>query len=524
MRITLLLLVLLAPQDEWKVEARDVQIPMRDGKSLAADLFLPPKAGKYPVVLIQTPYNKKGLGKPIGSKDATSNETGRGSISDALGLLDRDNYVYCVVDWRGFFASKGAMEGVDPKQWKRGQDGYDCVEWLASQAWSNGKIGMWGGSALGKQQLDTCAEHPPHLVCAVPLIASMGSTYDGYYEGGVLLESHVDKLDQLGFGVGKRVKESPLPSAPIWKYAERMTYRPETIEVPCLLITGWWDNFPDLIIKTFDDLGAKARPGSKLLIGPWDHVSIGIVEQGDWKFEKAAKMSADAAKAFFDFWLRDQKNGWDKTARVRYWTVNEEAWSDAEEWAKIKRSTRTLHLNPDGAIAVEAKKGTRVLAGDPRKPTPTLGGANLPPVKHGPTSQAELDGRKDVLVYAMKLTSPLRVNGNVEISLPFASNRADFTICARLCDVGSDGKPILIADAAKRARLETGKTMTLRFSVTATTWPAGHELRIYLSTSNWPRYGRNPNTGADHWDEKTAVDVEITIEHEKAELRVPVVE
>jgi hypothetical protein len=487
-------------------------------------------------VLIQTPYDKKRLGAVMGGADVPG-EAGRGSVSDALGLLDRENYAYCIVDWRGFYGSKAAMEGVRKQGFKRGLDGYDCVEWLASQEWCNGRVGTWGGSALGKQQFDTAAEHPPHLVCCVPLIASMGQSYEAYYEGGVLLEGHVEMLDRLGYGVSAVVRAAPLPTSPAWRAAERLTYRPDAIEVPCLVITGWWDNFPAQVIRTFEDIvakgGEKARKHSKMLIGPWDHVSVGVAEQGDLRFEAAAKESAVAAKAFFDAWLREKAdNGWDKTPRVRYWTVNEAAWAAVESWSGIKRKTATLHLDEERIVAAKPSGGTRSYVSDPRKPSPTLGGANLPPMKHGPKAQNALDGRADVLAYSTgKLEKPMRINGAVELSVAFTANREDCAIVARLCDVHPDGKAVLLADAAARARVRDGEpkplkpgeraALTLRFPPTAAVLPAGHALRIYLSSTNHPRYERLPNTGADHWDEKAAVDVDVTVLHDGTELRVP---
>jgi len=515
------LALLLALQDDWKQELKDIRIPMRDGKGLAADVYLPPKRGRFPAVLIQTPYNKKGLGAPISSGRGEGGEVGRGAVSDTLGLLDRENYAYIVVDWRGFYASKDAMDGVQRGKWRRGQDGFDCVEWIASQEWSDGKVGTWGGSALGKQQFDTAAENPPHLVCAVPLIASMGQRYEAYYEGGVYLEAHVKTLDALGYGVSKLALDNPLPDLPVWRFAQSTTYRPDKILVPCLVITGWWDHYPGQIIETFEDIvkrgGDKAREHSKFLIGPWDHVSVGVADQGGRKFEGAAKASAQAAKAFFDRWLRGVDNGWAKAPRLRYWVVNEEGWREAESWSAIPRSTRKLLLGADGKIVeADPKPGAREYEYDPKAPSPTLGGANLPPVKHGPTDQSTLGDRKDVLAYS---GGAVKIRGVVELELEVEPDRASFDMTARLCDVGSDGKPWLLADAVVRTRDAKPREkvrVTLRFPPTAATV---RELRVFVSSSNWPRYERNPHTGAHHWDAAAALPLRIRVCG--GELRVP---
>ncbi len=500
-------------QDEWKAELLDVRIPMRDGKDLAADVYLPPKPGRYPAVLIQTPYNKRHLGAPIGTGRGDGGEVGRGAVSDTLGLLDREHYAYVVVDWRGFFGSKAAMEGVSREKWRRGQDGYDCVEWAAAQPWSDGKVGTWGGSALGKQQLDTALEHPPHLVCCVPLIAALGQEYSFYYPGGVLLEAHVKTLDVLGFGVSRMVLAQPREDAPVWKLAGRATYRPQEIQVPLLMITGWWDHFPDQIVRTFEDIvsrgGRQAREHSRLLIGPWDHVGVGLSKQGDRSFPGAERASAEAAKAFFDRWLRGADNGWDRAPRVRWWRINEEGWGEAESWSGLRRETRAVPLGG----------GDRTYACDPRDPSPTLGGANLPPLKHGPTDHSALERRKDVLAFSVSLDKPERVNGAAELSFEATVDRPSCDFIARLCDV-VDGKPMHLADAVRRVRPVPGERtrVRLRFPATAVT---ARELRVYLSCSNWPRYERNPHTGADHWDEKAALPAAVTV-HGGAELSLPI--
>ncbi len=502
-------------EEDWKEEHPGALIPMRDGRHLATDVFLPPKPGRYPAILIQTPYDRRHLGVPIRSGAGDGGEVGRGAVSDLLGFVDRDHYAYVVVDWRGFFGSRAAMDGIQRGRWRRGQDGYDCVEWIAARPWCDGQVGTWGGSALGKQQFDTALERPPHLACCVPLIAALGQEYSFYYPGGVLLEAHVKTLDALGFGVSRMVIDHPREDDPIWRFAGRVTYRPQDIHVPVLMITGWWDHYPDQILRTFEDIvsrgGAAAREHSRLLVGPWDHVGVGLARQGGRVFGGAERASAEAAKAFFDRWLRGIDNGWDRGPRVRWWRVNEKGWGEAESWSGIRRSTKDAALGG----------GDRTVTFDPLDPTPTLGGANLPPLRHGPTDHSALRDRKGVLVYDLDLKESLRVNGTVELSFEATADRACCDFIARLCDV-VEGKPMLLADAVRRVRTAPGERtrVTLRFPAMAVT---ARELVLFLSGSNWPRYERNPHTGADHWEERGALAATVTV-HEGAALRLPVEE
>lgn len=494
--LALLVLAVARPvQGEWKPDQADVAIPLRDGKSLSADIYLPPNEGKYPTVLIQTPYNKALLRGMIGAGQKRHSEIGRGAESDLAVLRDRDHYAYVVVDWRGFFASKAAAEGVR-KPLKRGLDGYDCVEWIAKQPWSDGKIGTWGGSALGRIQLDTAVEKPPHLVCAVPLIAPLGQRYEDYYEGGILLEAHVKTLDRLGFGVSGLVKRFPHPEAPLWAMAKRATYKPEAIAVPCLFITGWWDNFPGAILSTFDDVRAKGGGNarqSRLLVGPWAHVSIGVSQQGDLAFAKAANASGAAAKMFFDRWLRGLDNGWDQTPESRVWQIGDDRWIDETPRGAARRAEETLTLGAGGAYA-----------SDPADPSPTLGGANLPPLKYGPTDHSPLDARKDRHVW--KVVKKLCVNGAPQLTFEATIDKESCDFIARFCEV-RDGKPYLLADAARRVKAQPGERtrVTLDFPPTAVTTG---ELRIYVTSTNWPRYARHEGV------------VAVTV-HDGATLKIP---
>jgi len=450
---------------------------MRDGKSLAADLFLPEKPGRYPAVLVQTPYGKA-RSSPLGGP---------------AGIRDRDHYAYVVVDWRGFHASRdAAVPRAD-----RGKDGYDCVEWIAAQPWSDGKVGTYGGSALGMQQFETAVEHPPHLVCCVPMIAAMGQSYDRYYPGGVLLEAHVRSLERLGFPGMDVVRRFPDAAAPAWGIAERATYRPAEVKVPCLLITGWWDHYPEAILRTRRDL-----PDAKLLIGPWDHMGVDKPRQGARDFGGAAGAAADAARRFLDHHLRGvEGDGWKGAARVRYWTVGEEGWTDVEEW-------------PGAATEAKAWKWSeeQAYAADPREPVPTLGGANLPPLPHGPTDHAELEKRKDLL--RRTVPGPLRILGQAEVDVTFTADRPSCDVAAWLCDGTTH-----LADAVRRATPRApGErcTATVHFPPIAATVK---ELRLYVASSNWPRYERNPHTGGLRWDDAAAQPLRITV-HEIA-LRVP---
>ncbi|NNJ54983.1 MAG: CocE/NonD family hydrolase, partial [Bacteroidia bacterium] len=161
------LLITTATSAQLSPDSRD--IPMRDGKYLAADFYSNDSTVQKPTILIMTPYGKFfytiiGLPFDIGYD------------------FSKSNYNFVIVDWRGRFASSGAF-AIDSDN---GEDGYDVVEWIAAQSWSDGKIGTWGPSALGGVQFDLAKEKPPHLTCCVPEVAAPIYEYSHYHPGGVL--------------------------------------------------------------------------------------------------------------------------------------------------------------------------------------------------------------------------------------------------------------------------------------------------------------------------------------------------
>jgi predicted acyl esterase len=516
----------------WPAEERDVRIPMRDGASLAANVLRPREPGRYPAIVVQTPYDKNRMGREYGDARRVG-EVARGSEA-AWARFDRAHYVYVFVDWRGFFASKGAMEGVDRRTWRRGLDGYDVVEWTAAQPWCDGKVGTWGGSALGKQQLDTAAERPPHLACAVPLIAAMGQRYEAFYEGGVRLEGHVKSLDALGFGVGALVSASPLPFAPVWAFARRRTYHPEQIDVPCLFVSGWWDNYPREVIETFEDVVAKggdrARAESRLVMGPWSHTAIDVAEQGDLAFSEAAGYSTTLTLRFFDRFLRGMTEGWDAVPRVHAFQAGDARWLTAARFGDIIGTPHALTLRPDGTISREPDAAepvgpaVRTYRYDPRDASPTVGGRNLPPLSHGPKNVSGIASRPDVLAWSTPtLETALTMRGEAEVSLTVSCDRPDVDVSVRLCDTFPGGAgSYLVGETIERASLRDGRasrpmkpgepvSLVLRLPPHAWTFLPGHRATLLVTSGNWPRYERNPHTGAPAWDEAAAVPATVTV-------------
>ena len=316
-----------------------VSIPMSDGQFLAGDLYLPNETDEFSTILIQTPYNKSSFllsGLPLN-----------------VGYdIESSNYAFLVVDWRCFFASLPACNLNS----NNGEDGYDIVEWIATQDWSDGKVGTWGPSALGSIQFQTAREQPPHLVCAVPIVVSPQTAYEKYFPGGA---ARVDYINFVGtyFGFQGLIADNPYYNF-LWTITENGSMYPDEINVPMLIIGGWFDhNTTDCLVQ-FDTLRSSSAPEvrdqHRLLMGPWTHNRVGNPVQGDLTFPDSENMDDAQALAFFDYHLREIENGWDNLPFIQYYQmgINSSTWRFTDTWPPLGLETTKYYLQEDQSLGV----------------------------------------------------------------------------------------------------------------------------------------------------------------------------
>ncbi len=503
----LLLLTLLLPRICWSQRYTPVSIPTRDGKTLAADLYASDTTVKRPAILIQTPYNKNVY--------RTLADLG---LSGGSLPYDSSHYNYVILDWRGFYGSSAAAKsGYD-----RGLDGYDAVEWIAAQGWCDGKVGTWGGSALGAIQFMTARQHPPHLVCSVPMIKDFKTKYSDNYYGGVFRREHVETVEKLGLTSVAVVLAHPTNDV-TWQFVEAGSDDAEDFTVPMLLVSGWFDHYPDDILRAFRDLRERSDPAvreeHRLIMGPWLHSGIDVAKQGELEFPNAVGIANDAALRFFDFWLRGVNNTWRNQPVVTYYQMGENVWKTTNDWSSVATSVDTLYLAADRTMSRTPDGVSRAdsFRYDPRDPSPSVGGSrfyfpgSVVPPSQGPMDQRpDVESRSDLLVYSTPvLSEPMAIDGPVKVELQFSSNRYDTDASVRLCDVYPDGRSMLITQAIRRLRFRSGYRpadtlalnpdqvvpVTIELQNTAITILPGHRLRLDVASSCWPHFDLNPNTG-----------------------------
>jgi len=486
-----------------------VAIPMRDSThTLAADYYVPPGCTSCPVILIQTPYNKNWYhaSLPLGIGNDLSNS----------------DYAFVIVDWRGF---NGSLPALTPNP-NRGEDGYDCIEWISQQPWCDGNIGTWGPSALGVVQYQTAREQHPNHKCAVPLVADPITKYEDYYEGGVYRTEYLQQLDALGYGLSATVLANPVKNA-TWTFLQNSTTYPADISIPFFMIGGWFDHNVDGMLEFFDLLKTQSpvsvRDKHKLLMGPWCHggsgtAYVGSLQQGEWQFPNAAGLNDSLALEFFDYYLRgDVTNDW--TVFDNYDSYEFETGYGAGNF-DLRDSTvlspSYFYLNPNGILngIPGSPTGDTTIVYDPRDPSPTVGGPTLrTDLDQGPYDQSLLvESRNDIAKFS---TYPIvcpsfHIYGKAEVHLFVSSDQKDTDFAARLTisPYNDPQKSMLIADGIKRLRFRNGYTandtavgvpgqiyeVIIEFPHISHAY-GGEVIHLDITSSNYPRFDKNLNNG-----------------------------
>jgi len=478
-----------------------VNIPMRDGKNLSADVYVPLGTSNFSTILIQTPYNKLNFrnGLPLGYKQN----------------LSLSPFAWVVVDWRGFYGSSSAIVN----QPNRGQDGFDVIDWIIAQPWSNGKVGTWGPSALGGVQYSTMKEQHPNHICAVPLVSQPQTAYDSYFYGGVLEKSRLAQLDALGYDLSANVLANSYYSNS-WQYVENSTWYPQSIQIPTLQIGGWYDHtISDMLewykaSRTLSEVSVRNKQW--LLVGPWVHggtgaAYVGSSNQGELSYPDAAFKCDSMAIDFFSFYLLNKANSWEATSSITYYELGKNKWNYSFSNSIETLETKALKLTENHQIVNANGVGSSSFLSDPKDPSPTIGGATLSiGLSQGPYNQSVLDTRDDVISFSTnELSDEISISGKIKLDAFISCSQLDADLAVRLVDVYPDGRSMLVNDGIKRLRFRNGYTkadesfmsagniyeVVVELPFVNYTWQKGHKLKIYISGNNSTRWDINLQNG-----------------------------
>ena len=524
---------------------KNVWVPMRDGVRLMADVYRPDIPGKYPVLLVRTPYGRKG--------------------ANVAAPYVAAGYIVVCQDARGRYDSEGEFLGLAHEKTHDAEDGYDTVEWAAKLAESAGKVGTFGGSYDAFLQWRLAALQPPSLVAmaasSIPArmldVEGPGTIRPGrrlmWYHGTIspdlrrrhameppFAKKEANAIWEKGekqllwflpwmdlpdsFWGSPREAEGMRtwlrnPAHDPWRLAEAAP----KITVPNIAFIGWYDHCNggiDIHNAVVAQGGSElARKHQRTIIGPWPHGGSRSRKVGDIDFGKDAAVDLTNEQIrWFDHWLKGVDNGVRNDPSIRIFVMGANTWRNEAEWPLRRAQPREFHLASGGAAATPAgdgrlgaapvkTQGRNTFIYDPRNPVPSLWTADLKTV---PAEQGPLKHRRDILVYQTELLrAALEVTGYPEVELFAASSAPDTDFFVRLIDVAPDGRAIDVASGMVRARyrdslqapkmLEPGQPtrFKIRMGPTSIEFQPGHRIRLDVTSSDFPSYDRNHNTAAD---------------------------
>jgi putative CocE/NonD family hydrolase len=542
-------------------------IPMRDGVKLATDIYRPADlTGPLPAILMRTPYNKSG-------------SAGAGNVFASNG------YVVVVQDVRGKFASEGEYRiyNGDMTDWS------DAFDWIGHQPWSNQRIGSFGCSYLGEQQIVAAQQRHPLHIAAIPQAAggNLGRvgrhrTFWGSVEGGANAVSinfgwmpvwaSTDKGQRPAPAVDFKTFLMTLPTvsmteragSPSWDWRNFLERSPDdpwwdkqgyltaddSVSVAALHVSSWFDMANEALIEreifAKNGVNARARDNQYAIISPTTHCASerasGATKAGALDVGDARLHHWDMYLAWFDRWLRGNEHALDSLPRIQYYTIGMNRWRQSDRWPVAGMRETSFYMRSDGGANTSKGNGRLSLTPpsaterpdtftyDPANPVPSRGGpiccTGDPKDVPGSFDNADIELRPDVLVYTgdllregLELTGPMRA----EISL--SSDRLDTDVTVKLLDVFPDGRVMNMVEGITRARyrdsfarpemMKPGVVYTVPVDLQATSWylPPGHRLRVEVSSSNFPRFDRNLNTGGKNYDETTWKVAKNSVHH-----------
>ena len=513
----------------------DVKVPMRDGVELSADIYLPRERGVFPTVLMRTPYD---------NNTQPNIEKGR--------RLANQGYACVIQDVRGRWDSGG-----DYYPFREGEDGHDTQEWIGAQEWSSGKIGMAGGSYVGLVQWQSAPHRSPFLTCMAPRVICCDFYSGLVYPGGAFqlnvlttwgmrtngrtaqsIDFHnwteafrdlpiVEMDEQGGRGLGFWKDWVGHPSYDDYWDAINVETQWGEIAAPAFNMGGWYDLYAQHAFINTNGLRLHGRTDeakqSKLIVGPWPHGLSASVKTGDVDFGAPSMVDLESMELrWFDHWLKGVDNGITDEPPIRLFIMGINQWRDEHEWPLARTDFQKWHLHSggsantlrgDGALSTDPQGGEAAdsYEYDPLFPVQTRGGNNCCSphiVPWGPYDQRSVEMRTDVLCYtSAPLEADLEVTGPIKVVLFAETDGPDTDWTAKLVDVSTTGYAKNLCDGIIRARyreslsdpklLEPGRVYEYEIDVgvTGNVFRKGHCIRIEISSSNFPRFDRNPNTG-----------------------------
>jgi putative CocE/NonD family hydrolase len=539
---------------------RDIAIPMRDGVILRGDVYRPEAdSAPRPVLLERTPYDKRYYltsGMPLDPLRAV--ESGYVVvIQDVRGRFASDGDFYSFVNE----ADDGydTVEWCAAQAWCDGKVGMYGSSYMAATTWQAAVARPPHLTAIVPSQASSDYYEARSYRGGVPELGSLLTTaFLALGPGSVgrlpiadeerrrllkELRSLVDDLEDTAsrWPLSELFASWPEGFLPYLRdWLEHRTYddywkaislehRYHELEVPVLHLTSWFDSFLDGTLRNFEGVSRDSTMTQRLIVGPWTHhvpmaALLGSARVGDMNCGLGSMLDFDAVQlSWFDRWLKEIEEP-RASAPIRFFVMGANRWRDATSWPPGEVQPARLYLDSggnantlggDGVLraAPASSIGSDSYAFDPTNPVPTLGGGHVMiTTSHPPGSfdQRSVEERPDVLVYTTApLAGDLEIAGYVDAILNIVSSAPDTDFTVKLVDVHASGEAMNVCDGICRLSMRdtherpssyipgTAVALTVRASATAYLFRRGHSIRLEVSSSNFPRFEPNLNTG-DH--------------------------
>jgi putative CocE/NonD family hydrolase len=540
----------------------DQKVPMRDGVRLSADVVLPRGGGPFPTILFRTPYES--AAERFIQWGIWWAQRGYAAVSqDCRGKYESEGTFYAYLP--------DGPDTYDTLEWVARQPW--CNGRIGTWGRSYGGLYQWLAAPLGSPYLTTMAPHvicddyfrdyhyvggafqlTLSLAAAIVFTTSQATVQSGSAElfnnRRFIRQLPLIEMDVEAIG-------RPIPFWRDWLEHDRYDAywraistldKYERITVPIFQQCGWYDAYPGSTMRHWQAMTERggsevARRHQKVLMGPWSHAAPESSVMGELDFGPAAYVQVpEVERRWFDYWLRGIDDGFMEEPPISLFVMGADAWRHEHEWplARTRWTPYYLHsggransLFGDGTLSPEPPAGEPPdrFDYDPEAPVPSIGGNNSTatwtakaeePIIPGPVDQRPIERRDDVLVYtSAPLEHDLEVTGPLELVLYAASSARDTDFTAKLVDVYPSGYAMNLSEGIIRARyraddanpelLERGEPTryATRMYPTSNVFKRGHRIRVDLSSSSFPRFSRNLNTG-----ESVATGTRIEVAHQ----------
>lgn len=507
-------------------------IDTSDGDSLATNISIPKGEGPFPVILMRTPYDK--------------DQRKYGALFNSKG------YVFVVQDVRGRGQSTGQFRAwIDEEL-----DGIETIDWITSQPWCDGNIGVLGSSYSGYAAMQLAGSAHPALK-AIVNNSGPANLYDVIFPGGAFHATAILPWTMAithnkgfnfppytsGLSMNQLVRNLPLSHSfekngyegVFWDYLIKHqvedTYwdkvnikHVDRIKIPILHITGWYDFIATSALDGYKDIvNAQKKSGMKpnqdLWVGPWIHDDMmnGRTAVGEVNFGEDVKVGLSAflerSIAYFDQHLKPHMGFKDNQTSFRYFETGSNTWIESEEWPQTTEKHFYLgNSQSTGTLSLKQPKEAQSLTfkHDPMIPVETNGGANIHFPFFGDTNgiQSQLATQDGTSLWftSSPLSEDLHIFGKISARIHFSTTARDADLAIKLNQVDAEGRITNIVDGIQRISLRKNRRQRTFSKVNvpvevevdlgyiSTNIPAGHRLNIQISGSNYPKYGLNPGT------------------------------